>query len=250
MHRYRIQNNPTFDGLLSKEDLYLLVERGSIGRGDFCEDTRTGSAHKIGELISGMSPPAPGHPGMTITRPAYQEIRADGIVADDEDIVDDGEENEEEDDGHDYTASGERIHYRRHPSWLSYWKPLFLFVLLGIAAGLGFQFGGHYLLLGITLASATMTAIAILRFSCDYIVTDERAEMVWGIFGRSSKEVRICDIRAIDVHESGLLGMLGIGSVDFSSSANAGVEVTFHHIRGAHRVKEIVRQLQKATSAE
>jgi uncharacterized membrane protein YdbT with pleckstrin-like domain len=69
--------------------------------------------------------------------------------------------------------------------------------------------------------------------------------MVWGIFGRSSKEVRICDIRSIDVHEKGLTGIIGLGSVDFSSSANSGVEVQFKNIRRAHEVKELVRSLQK-----
>jgi hypothetical protein len=39
--------------------------------------------------------------------------------------------------------------------------------------------------------------------------------------------------------------MLGIGTVEFSSSGTDGVEVRFKNVRKPHRVKEIVRQLQQ-----
>lgn len=238
--RYRIQNHPAFGGLLSKQDLYLLIERGSLARGDICTDTRTGRSHKVGELISGMAPPRFADPHARIERPQYQEIRADAPPEAEPDEYEDDYSTEEEDGDID-----ELVCHRGHPSWLSYWKALLLVVLLGAAAGLSFRFGDKYLFIGLTLASATLTAAAVARFSRDYIVTVERVEMVWGIFGRSSKEVRICDIRAIDVHETGLLGVLGIGTVDFSSAGNAGVEVQFKQVRGPHQIKEMVRQLQR-----
>lgn len=248
--RYRIQNNPSFAGLLSKEDIYLLVERGSLARGDICVDARSGRSHKIGELIGGMSPPRPGNPGARIDRPPYQEIRADGPVDDSGGCPDEDDEGVETQGDFQLTPSGERIHYHTHPSWWAYAKPLLLFVLLGIAAGLSVQFGGQYLAVGLGLAFVTMLCVTASRFSRDYYITDQRVEMVWGLLGRSSKEVRICDIRAIDVHEKGITGLLGIGTVDFSSAGNAGVEVQFKNIRKAHQVKELVRELQKHESSE
>ena len=244
MPRYRIHNHPSFETLLTKEDLYLLVACGSVARGEICTDTRTGNSHKVGELIGGMTPPRSGDANLRIQRPSFQEIRADG-PADDESEEESLLEDEEEIDDADYTASGERIYYHGHPSWWAFAKALFLFTLLGIAAGLSSAFGPTYLLIGLALALVTLVSVAIFRFSCDFWVTDERVEMVWGIFGRSSKEVRICDIRSIDVHEKGLTGIIGLGSVDFSSSANSGVEVQFKNIRRAHELKELVRSLQK-----
>lgn len=251
--RYRLQNHPAFEGLLSKEDLYLLVERGSVARGDFCLDARSGRAHKVGELIDGMAPPRAGSAASRIDRPVYREIRADGpssgepemdddVYAEDED----GEASGEDEDGLPRTDGGEVIHFRGHPSWLAYAKPLFLALLLVIAAAVSFPFGEIYLAVGSGLALFTLLCVAAVRFSCDYIVTEERVETVWGIFGRSSKEVRIRDIRAIDVHESGFWGLLGIGTVDFSSAGTAGVEVQFKQVRRAHEVKRLVRDLQKA----
>jgi hypothetical protein len=38
--------------------------------------------------------------------------------------------------------------------------------------------------------------------------------------------------------------MLGLGTIDFSTAANAGIEVQFRDLRRAHEVKELVRKLQ------
>jgi len=90
----------------------------------------------------------------------------------------------------------------------------------------------------------TFCCTIIARQHRDYYVSGERVEAEWGIIGRSSEEVRIVDIRSMDVHEKGLLGFLGIGSLDVSSAGSEGVEVQFRHVRKPHRIKELIRQLQ------
>lgn len=241
---YRITDHPEFSEPLSKEDLWLLSERGVIARGDMCTDTDNGQSHTIGELIRGMRQPSPVAAESRVERPAFQEIRADHDGMEEEEW-----EDEDDDDGDDegfvYTSSGERIMHHAHPSWLCYTKALILAALLCVAAGLGFQFGTRYFILGMACASATVTCIAIARFSKDYLITEDRVEVLWGIIGRSSKEVRIRDIRSIDVTERWITGLLGIGTLDFSSAANAGIEVAFKNVRSAHKIKELVRQLQR-----
>jgi uncharacterized membrane protein YdbT with pleckstrin-like domain len=116
---------------------------------------------------------------------------------------------------------------------------------LAVAGALLAPLGLKYAVLGWLVASAALLAVGLFRFSKDYLVTDERVEVIWGVIARSSKEVRIRDIRSIDVRENALTGLLGLGSVDFSSSANSGVEVVFAQVRGAHKVKELVRELQR-----
>ncbi len=39
--------------------------------------------------------------------------------------------------------------------------------------------------------------------------------------------------------------MLGLGTIDFSTAANAGIEVQFRDMRRAHEVKDLVRKLQR-----
>jgi membrane protein YdbS with pleckstrin-like domain len=250
--RYLLHNHPAFPGLLSKEDLYTLVERSSLARGDLCTDVQTGRDHIVGEVISGMRPPRASSPPR-VDRPAYQEFRADDpheIVEtapeDEEDPeVEVEAEEEEEADQPRYSESGERIWHFSHPAWLSYWKGLFLALLCFVSAGMILSLDEAYALISGLCGVAVFIGVSIARSSHDYIVTEERVEYVWGILGRSSKEVRICDIRSLDVWEKGLKGLLGLGTLDVSSAGTAGIEVRFSDIRQAHKVKELIRQLQR-----
>lgn len=249
--RYLLLHHPAFPGLLSKEDLYALVDRGSLTRGDLCKDVQTGRDHTVGEVISGMRPPRARTP-VRVERPAYQEFRADdpyeeALEASDEEEQEAEDESQEEEKAPEFrlSESGERIFYFAHPSWLSYWKALFLMLLFLAASGLLVNIDEGYALVAVLAGIATFICIAIARGAQDYIVTDERVEHVWGILGRSSKEVRVCDIRSIDVHESGLKGVLGLGTLEVSSAGTAGVEVRFRDMRRAHDVKQLIRQLQR-----
>ena len=148
-------------------------------------------------------------------------------------------------DDFDYSPSGEIILHHAHPSWLGYTKALILCLLLTVAGGLLCVIQLEYGIIALLCASSTLIAVGIARYSHDYIVTRERVELIWGIIGRSSKEARICDIRSIDVYEAGLKGLLGLGTIDFSTAANAGIEVQFKDMRRAHVVKDLVRKLQR-----
>lgn len=254
--RYHLHDHPAFPGLLSKEDLYSLVDRGSLARGDLCLDTLTQRNHTVGDIIHDMPPPS-ARSIARVNRPAYQEIRADADFLDEvaeAPETDEGEtlEPDSELDPEDsvdaslYTPAGELILHKSHPSWLLYWKPLLLSLLLLVAAGLLSQIEMEFAIACLLLGLAFFVITWIARASRDYLVTEERVELIWGILGRSSKEVRICDIRSMDVYESGLKGLLGLGTVDFSSAANAGIEVQFKDMRRSHEVKELVRQLQRS----
>ncbi len=249
--RYLLHNHPAFPGLLSKDDLYLLVERSSLARGDLCTDTMTGHDHTVGEVISGMRPPR-ASTAARIDRPAYQEFRADSPHDVEEPEPEDEEEEEEEMPAEEtlrYTESGELILFFSHPAWLSYAKTLFLALLLFVAAAMLLTMDEAYALVAGLCGLATLIGVFIARSCSDYLVTEDRVEVIWGILGRSSNEVRICDIRSIDVRESGLKGLLGIGTLDVSSAANAGIEVSFQDIRRAHEVKQLIRQLQRGDDA-
>lgn len=242
--RYLLHHHPAFPGLLSKEELYVLVERSSLARGDLCTDSVTGRDHTVGEVISGMRPPRP-NSAARLDRPTYQEFRADSP----EEITDwepeESAEEESEEEKIRYTASGERIHYSAHPSWWSYFKPLLLAFLLAVAAGMLVFFDEIGAVFAAVFALVTLFCTYVIRSCRDYTVTEERIEVQWGLLGKNSNEVRICDIRSLDVREKGLKGLLGIGTLDVSTAANAGIEVSFQDIRKPHDLKEMIRGLQR-----
>ncbi|MCB1225955.1 MAG: PH domain-containing protein [Verrucomicrobiales bacterium] len=247
--RYQLQDHADFSDLLTREDLYVLNQRGSVGRGEMCLDYLTGRMHTVGEIISSVRRARVADGEARVERPAYVEVIPEGLdLGGDEEEDEDWEDEEEEDDGLPhlgFTSTGERIFYHAHPSWLRYGRAWLLCALLTVGAALGSIQGVIFLAAGAAAAFGVLLVVAVARFSRDYYITEERVECLWGVIGRSSKEVRIRDIRSIDVRESWVTGMLGLGCVDFSSAANAGIEVSFEMIRSSHRVKELVRLLQR-----
>ncbi len=103
---------------------------------------------------------------------------------------------------------------------------------------------GWYAFGGISLASFLFTYACFHRSCTEYIVTEARVEVIAGFLRKSSFEVRVCDIRAINVRQSGLKGLLGIGTVEFASAGSDSIEVSFPNVRRPHRIKALVRQLQ------
>ena len=133
--------------------------------------------------------------------------------------------------------------YCGHPSMLS--QPLpFLGLLGGIVAAiwlypidLKFTFGAS------AVAIFSLTSLSFTRFTNEYFVTGRRIEVVKGLIARSSNEVRISDVRAINVTCSGLIGAMGVGTVDFFTAGDE-PEVTFRKVWAAKKVKSLVRRLQ------
>jgi uncharacterized membrane protein YdbT with pleckstrin-like domain len=90
---------------------------------------------------------------------------------------------------------------------------------------------------------ASLAYLTLMRYTCEYFVTPKRVELEKGLIAKSSNEVRIADIRAINVTCVGLSGIMGIGSVDFFTTGDD-PEVTFRDVWAAKKVKILVRQLQ------
>ena len=63
-------------------------------------------------------------------------------------------------------------------------------------------------------------------------------------FVKDSNEIRVQDIRSINVTKHGIGGLIGIGTIEFSSAATDDAEVTFVGIAGADGVRDMVRKLQ------
>jgi uncharacterized membrane protein YdbT with pleckstrin-like domain len=77
-----------------------------------------------------------------------------------------------------------------------------------------------------------------------YTVTNKRVSVDYGIVNRVSNEVRLSDIRSINLQKTGFTGLLGIGRVEFSSSATEDADVIFWNTPDAERIRDLVRSLQ------
>jgi uncharacterized membrane protein YdbT with pleckstrin-like domain len=80
-----------------------------------------------------------------------------------------------------------------------------------------------------------------------YTVTGNRVIVEYGIISKRSNEIRVQDIRSINLVTSGLPGLLGIGRVEFASAATEDAEVVFWHTPEAQKVRDLVRSLQSTS---
>ena len=77
-----------------------------------------------------------------------------------------------------------------------------------------------------------------------YTVTQKRVIVEFGIVARSSNEIRVQDIRSINLTKAGLSGLLGIGRIEFSSAATDDADVIFWSCPESEKVRDLVRSLQ------
>jgi len=88
------------------------------------------------------------------------------------------------------------------------------------------------------------TSVTLQRFKRFYRITNQRAEMEIGLIVKNSNEIRIQDIRSINVSKSGIGGWLGVGTIEFSSAASDDAEVVFFKVANADSIRDSVRKLQ------
>ncbi|MGI9243588.1 MAG: PH domain-containing protein [Verrucomicrobiales bacterium] len=136
-----------------------------------------------------------------------------------------------------------KILYHGHPSFLRY--PVAWCLVLAGSLG-GYWLGPHSLagmLAGFGIAVMAFFYIVLSRSSHVYVITPRRLEAVHGLVAKDSTEIRIEDVRTINVRRSGLPGLFGVGTMEFSSTGDA-IDVSFADIWGARRLKKLVRRLQ------
>jgi len=99
------------------------------------------------------------------------------------------------------------------------------------------------------IALTLLVWIRVDRSRRKYTVTNQRVSVEFGIVSKSSTELRIQDIRSINLTTTGLSGLAGIGRVEFSSAASDDADVIFWNTPGAEKIRDLVRSLQTSEGA-
>lgn len=135
------------------------------------------------------------------------------------------------------------ILYSGHPSILTY--PLSVIGVVGGVVGAIWLFpiDLRFSVVCLLVCGISLTYLTFIRFTRDYLITTKRIEVISGLIARSSNEVRITDIRAINVTCRGIPGILGIGTVDFFTTGDD-PEVRFERVWAAKEIKQLVRRIQ------
>jgi uncharacterized membrane protein YdbT with pleckstrin-like domain len=94
------------------------------------------------------------------------------------------------------------------------------------------------------IALVILISIYIGRARRTYTITDHRISVEFGIISKQSNEIRLHDVRSINLTMKGLSGLFGIGRLEFSSAATDDAEVVFWNVGGAEALRDQVRGLQ------
>jgi len=248
--RFYIWEDDEQNGPYTETQVERMLEDGIIDFSHECEDAATGKRVMLDKLFADDDDENDNDEEWESAEEAGDTSEDEGEDDDEgdweyeeEEGDDEQEEDEEWDQDEEGSAPPNAILFHGHPTLLRYVGGIAL-AALGIAFGLWLGPRDIWFFVGgFGVAALSIVTVLIHRSTRDYTVTPKRVEMIWGLFARSSQEARIEDIRTINVRKTGFIGMLGIGTVEFSSTGD-GVDVAFTDIWGAQKVKLLVRKLQ------
>ena len=90
-----------------------------------------------------------------------------------------------------------------------------------------------------------MAVVAFARGNRTYQITNHRVISITGRVSRDTNELRIQEIRSMNVSKSGVTGLLRVGRLEFSSAATDDADVIFYQVGGVDGVRDLVRILQE-----
>ncbi|GMQ91008.1 MAG: hypothetical protein BMS9Abin11_0313 [Gammaproteobacteria bacterium] len=149
--------------------------------------------------------------------------------------------------------------YRSRPAWRTQWLSLGLeFILLigllwifwTVIANDPESWKLWLYLFALLCATGLVFPILYRHYAWRYSVDGENIESRYGIIARQVHSIRILDLRNVNVKQSILQRLIGIGNVEFSSAGGEGIEVVFIAITSPMQLKERVQDLQEHVQKE
>lgn len=136
-----------------------------------------------------------------------------------------------------------RCWFRSRPIRFSF---MVLLLIAGIVGSLWVEVGDHarwYHLLFVPMSVGAVAFISwwwIDRLGAAFEVTTKRTVMHRGFFSRATSEVVHDNIRNIQVDQTFLQRVFGVGRIGISSSGQDGVEIQVNHLKAPDKLREII----------
>lgn len=138
--------------------------------------------------------------------------------------------------------TGEQAILKLHPHWLGYLNSYFLGIAFVVGGLMGISF--DYILPGIgaiILGILIFILGEVLRKAVTYYVLDSGVARGYHLFSTSRKFAEYGNIQNIEVSQSFLENIIGIGSIKFDTSGSDFIEVAFHGVRNPYNIEKTVR---------
>ena len=147
----------------------------------------------------------------------------------------------------------ETMNYMARPAWVNQWWQIGVMFLMPAVFVLTYLKGDQYFspenlrVVQVVIVGVFVYLIAVViyrRYSWAYKIDNETIESREGIIARKVKSIRIQDLRNINVNQSLVERIMGVGDVEFSSAGGSGIEVVFRGVDKPLEVKAMAQRLQ------
>ena len=146
------------------------------------------------------------------------------------------------------------MNYDDRPAWHNQWWQIALAAVLPLLFIMAIFWGERYFsaphlrVVLVVMAAVFVYLVFVVvfrRYSWRYTIDDKTIESRQGVIARKVQSIRIQDLRNINVRQSLIQRLLGIGNVEFSSAGGADVEVVFYGVSDPMAVKALTQRLQE-----
>jgi uncharacterized membrane protein YdbT with pleckstrin-like domain len=146
--------------------------------------------------------------------------------------------------------SGEQVFFTGHPSWRSMlglqFKGLLAAILAGVLAGLITAVASSSVSVGWVIAAvlAVFVIVAVIgllrRRRTTYAITNQRLTIQTGLASRELHQTRLERVQNVNLSQSMLERLLGVGTVDFDTAGSASFDFSFRGVAHPHRIVQTV----------
>ena len=145
------------------------------------------------------------------------------------------------------------MNYIARPAWLNQWWQIGIMFLMPFVFVWALLKGDqHFSSDALRVAYVVIVAVFVYlvavvvyrRYSWAYTIDSETIESREGVIARRVNSIRIQDLRNINVNQSLIQRIMGVGDVEFSSAGDGGIEVVSRGVNKPLEVKAMVQRLQ------
>ncbi len=147
----------------------------------------------------------------------------------------------------------ETMNYIARPAWLNQWWQIGVLLLMPVVFVLAYLKGHQYFssenlrVVYVVIVAVFVYLVAVMiyrRYSWRYLIDGETIESREGMIARKVHSIRVRDLRNINVNQTLIQRILGVGDVEFSSAGGSGIEVVFSGVSHPMQVKSLAQRLQ------
>jgi len=142
-------------------------------------------------------------------------------------------------------ATSEKVEWTARPAVILY-MPVYaaVAILCLTAVVLAFYIQWAWITVSIPLLLAVVAVEEVHRRSVTYTITTKRVIMERGILSKDRHEVRISDIREVNLDQTLVGRIFGVGTVGLDTAAEVGGDINMENIPNPRRVMELLHSLR------